>query len=308
MSNATEQHVTLQNETLAVRIEPAAGGRIASIALHAGVNVLFQNKARTGGMDRFYGGWQCMFPNAGAASAYEGIAHPAHGAAFADRWELRADDESSVELEIRAPGDLQLSRRIELYSRRPALFVRDRILNVGKLTTSFSFGHHPVFVGRRDSVLDLPAGIAVLEAPADAQGVSVAASESLTLSLADLLGTGREAFWALACSGPGSARLRASSAESSGAWTAASMAWDARALPYLWVWIRKQPRRRDGSDVISVGIEPVSASSPTGLADAVRRGEQLILEPGRACTFGLDLELALLDESSEATYRDQSID
>ncbi|CAN5319289.1 hypothetical protein BH10ACT7_BH10ACT7_14550 [soil metagenome] len=228
------------------------------------------------------GGWEVMAPNAGGAGGVD-ARYEFHGTAGRIPWRVAQHDGSSAVLDAHA-DDWAFGREIR---------VTDRALEVTEvLQTSRSrpaaWGSHLAFGG------DLLDGPLTLTLPGRAVAGTVDGESADGAALAELLKQPHRIGSALAyidCEGDGRARL------SNGAQgISATITWDARVLPFLWVWIEL-----GGTTgwpwfgaVRALGIEPVSAWPADGTAALVAAGRELTIEARepRVATVRVELDWA----------------
>ena len=100
--------------------------------------------------DYYEGGWQELFPLAGAGAEYMGAAIGQHGEAWGLPWECRVVEDSPDQVSahlwvrtIRMP--FLLERTLTLKSGDPTLYIDGAVTNEGAGPLEFMWGHHPAF-------------------------------------------------------------------------------------------------------------------------------------------------------------------
>lgn len=104
----------------------------------------------------YRGGWQEVFPNAGAPCTVAGVPLPMHGEASIAPWEVLAADARSATLRVAARLPLVLERRMTLDPDRAALRIEETVTNESDLEMPFLLGHHPAFEALPGMQIDLP--------------------------------------------------------------------------------------------------------------------------------------------------------
>lgn len=127
------------------------GGAIVQLTL-SGTDVRLAPQRPVGPDALVVGGWQTMFPNAGAAAVWAGRQHPPHGIAFNGPWSS-AGQGLSIE-----SADLRLDRRRAIGKREFA--ITDTITTTGP-DAVFQYGHHIAFDAGRKPIV--ASGSTVLE-------------------------------------------------------------------------------------------------------------------------------------------------
>lgn len=297
--------VRLRTEAIEVDVEPDRGAQITGLRLPDGEDVLAgydwetplpAGRGPSYGDDRldwlsaYRGGWQEMFPNAGAACSVDGVPLPFHGEVSTARWEVVEHDRDGLLLRCPARLPLVLERRMRLDSDRPVLRITEEVRNLGDTDVHYLWGHHPAFCPPPGSRIDLPDGVRYRIAGAtgsDATGawpfidgaggrddLSVVPSEPL-IRVLHLTGT------------KGWFGLRPPQG------TGVACAWDEDAFPHLWLW---QHLAGPGFPTYGRGwitaLEPVNVGHGDGLAAAVERGQAPSIPPGG--TFRSWLTVTLL--------------
>lgn len=157
-------YVELASDELRIRVDPGRGAEIASIrhlvtgaellmrtpwAAHADTirpgRLTFPAEASADAWTEAYsGGWQIVFPHAGAPEEVDGVVQAYHGEASTVAWVI--DDTSStraaLHLEL-VTVPARIDRVIEVSEGR--VTVVDRIQNVSAQPFSYDYMHHPAF-------------------------------------------------------------------------------------------------------------------------------------------------------------------
>lgn len=307
-------HLTLASDALRVTVNPRVGGTITSIThLRSGLSVLGEVPwdpvdapiAGLGARDenhwltRYGGGWPLLFPNGGDACTFDGAFHGFHGEASIAPWAVE-----------RSGGSVLLKRRFfsvpvtmwrEFLIDDDLLVVRERLRMTGSAPVEVMWGHHPTF------------GSDLLEGPVEiTSGAKRVTADDVHDPAANPLLPGAGGAWPEI---PGKAGLvslaRLGEAVSAmaylhdfeAAWVAVrrldnaiavSLSWDGARFPCAWLWLEfggtgAPPWFGRGR---LIGLEPNTTRSSTGLADARRRGSDLLrLDPGDELSTELRLHV-----------------
>jgi hypothetical protein len=208
-------------------------------------------------MESYPGGWQEVLPNGGAPGEHAGARYGQHGEVALVPWDhaIERDDEDGVtvafEVALRTVP-LRLVKRLSLDRATPELRIEETLTNESDVEVDVMWGHHIAF-GRPflgdQTRLEAPVATPALGAP---------------FSIDYLTGLDHYTI------GDDRAGLRVS--------------WDARTMPYLWVWQEHGATRRYPwwGRLRTVGLEPFSSYPTDGLAAAVRNGSALRLRPREA--------------------------
>lgn len=271
--------------------------------------------------DAYYGGWQEILPNGGAACSYRGAEFGQHAEVAALPWdaEITVDEPSEVALTCtvrtrRMP--LELRKTLRLAAGQPTLRIEEELSNTAPAAVEAMWGQHLAFGApflRAGVTIRLPDGIGVIphETPLNPTGrrvrpggpwdwpsvpvpddggrdggtvdLSVIPARGTPSDIVYLTGFGADAWYEIA--DPAS-RL------------GLLVQWDGGVLPYLWLW-QESGATTDypwwgGAQVF--GLEPFSSYPTNGLAEAAANGTALRL-PGGA-RRELTLEVTVLDEEA----------
>ncbi len=267
-------------------------------------------------MDYYPGGWQTMFPNAGAESTYKGATHGFHGEANSIPWEyeivsgrengssIMGHKEDSSEgvrtVKVRlftklARSPFRISRTFTLHDGQPCLQVEEEIHNAGEEPMEYVWGQHIAYGApflNGSCRLQVPAGKIV--------------SDVHTSSPYHRLSYGEVYNWPLVPSSVGSimdfSQIPADTeravdmaylSELSEGWYAlhneemnlsVGVGWELEDYPYIWLW--QEFRGSFGYPFYGrcyvMGVEPCSTPTGNGLAESVEGGFAKSLTPGES--------------------------
>ncbi|WP_374114874.1 DUF4432 family protein [Pseudarthrobacter sp. R1] len=305
-------------------LDPERGGEIQSFARHGEGNGLAHygwttpnppdQNIRYGSTELdwlagYRGGWQVLFPNAGAECVIDGLRVAFHGEASVSRARVVERTGTSCTLSIGSRLPLELTRTVRILEDFPAVQVEDTVHNIGIGPASFIWGHHPVFPLTEGSVIDAPPAMVQIE-PSKAGGHLLRSGQWPRLS-------DQDGAWEDLSRSPGDQRERlvylhdlpegwAALRHPDGGPPSIAISWDLNAYPHLWLWTL------DGADGFPwygrarmVGIEPQRAWPFDGLKGAIDRGQALTLEPGHQQSSWFTLTL-LSDGERPVTGMDQA--
>jgi hypothetical protein len=298
--------ITLANERLEVELDPDRGAEIRAIRRPGGPNVLAtydwhtplraSRPASSGDptadwLSEYRGGWQELFPNAGAACEVMGVQLPFHGEVSTARWAMTDLESDSVTLSTATRLPLTLERRMRLAPDAATLLIEETVRLDADMAVPYRWGHHPAFAATEGAIVDVP------------EGIQVTVDDIWTGAHADLR-QGSSGVWPRVATrsggmvdldrvgaGPTERLVYLSGFGVGGGWVAirgvatslgVAMAWDAATFPHAWFWWQIGGRSMPwyGRARI-VAIEPHSAIREDGLAAAAARGEAHRLEPGQ---------------------------
>ena len=296
----------LRNAHLCVRVDVDHGAEITHLAGADGVNWLSEpkwqsplpaNQSQSYGnqaldwLSEYRGGWQELFPNAGAACEVMGVPIPFHGEVSRARWQL-AEMEQGKSLRLTTPARLPLvlEREMRLDEKRPILYLHERVRNEVDFAVPFIWGHHPAFglpLAAPGSRIDLPAARVIVDSGLDSPAVDLQPGSEHTWPL--VTGRNGETVDLSVVPGPPVQRL-CYMADLAGGWCAlrnptaqagVALAWDLDVFPHLWFW---QEIGGGGfpwygrGDIVA--LEPASQWPSHGLAAAAEAGHAHLLQPG----------------------------
>ncbi|MYF83663.1 MAG: hypothetical protein F4176_05955 [Acidimicrobiia bacterium] len=288
--------IQLETEHLEVDVDERSGANIVRLARPGGTNRLawidsdWPIRASAGGsydspdhawVSEHRGGWQEMFPTAGAGCKYGGIPHPVHGEVSLAPWQVM-DRSGRHEVTLRSYTHtaLMLTRTMRLDPERPRLELKEQIVNLSDAPIHYLWGHHPAF--------EAPPGTRL-----QVEGARFECEPSLATPEADL-GPDCEGVWPRAESQGGAgvdvglmpdhpaervlyltemAETRAHILRPDTG-DRLTLEWSSQAFPYAWVWINHRASRFPWfGRLSSMAVEPVNAWPADGLAAAISRGQ-----------------------------------
>jgi hypothetical protein len=227
-------------------------------------------------MDHYPGGWQEVLPNGGVPTGHAGATYGQHGEVSLVPWDhwIERDDPAGVtvafEIALRTVP-LRLTKRLSLDRTTASLRFQETLVNESDVEVDAMWGHHIAF-GPPFLTSDTRLETAV-EAPALGQGSSIDYLTGLDVYTIrdDRIG------------------LR--------------VTWDARTMPYLWVWQERGATRSYPwwGRLRTIGLEPFSSYPTDGLAEAVRNDTALRLAPREARDF--DLTATVLEGTHATDHR-----
>jgi Domain of unknown function (DUF4432) len=234
-------------------------------------------------LSEYRGGWQVLFPNAGAESEIEGVPLPFHGEAAGTPWQVLEAGPSEARLRVPARLPLVLERTVRVEGR--TLFVEEVVSNDSDQEWTFAWGHHPAFDAPPGTRIDMADGAVLADAEWDTAIVdTVAGAEGRWPLLAgkhsevdcSRIDDGvRERLCYRPNLAEGWAALRH---PATGRGTA--LAWDLETFPHAWLW---QQVGGPGLPWYGRGriaaIEPVNVWPADGVAAAAARGQGRRIEP-----------------------------
>ena len=297
--------IRLATEHLEVEVDEGRGAEIVRLARPGGLNRLawidseWPLRARAGGvyhsadldwLSEHRGGWQEMFPNAGAGCVVDGVSHPVHGEASMVPWQvIDRPAEHEVTLRCHTHTPLVLIRRMRLDPDGVRLEIEEVVDNPSGLSIPYAWGHHPAFEAPPGTRLEFAgaryrgeSGLATSEADLapdcggdwprarGRDGASVDLSvmpdhpAERVLYLTDLAETEANI-------------LRPDTRDR------LTLEWCAEAFPYAWVWVNRAVTRFPWfGRLSSIAVEPVNVWPADGLAAAVERGQAPVLPGGES--------------------------
>ena len=230
-----------------------------------------------GFMESYPGGWQEVLPNGGVPGSQAGASYGQHGEVALVPWdhEIVRDGEDGVTVRLEVAlrtVPLRVVKDLSLDRETAELRVAETLTNESDEPVAVMWGHHVVF-GRPF----LRPGWR-LELPVDAPGLETIPEPGGPSDIHYLSGFGDQGSYTISGDGIGM-----------------HVRWDARTMPYLWVWRELGATRTYPwwGRAYVVGLEPFSSHPTGGLAEAVRNGTALRLEPREHRSF--DLSAAVRD-------------
>jgi hypothetical protein len=180
--------IELESEFLRVVIDPDRGGQIVFVGSPDGQNVLMYEdwisplpaaESQSYGSDvldwlsGYRGGWQELFPNAGAPTTAGPLPLPIHGEASRSRWSVLEQSDHHAVLQTGARLPLALQRTMNLDPDGPALFLDETIRNLSPFDQSYLWGHHVAFSMPPGTAIDFPAGRVIADTTFDGELVDI---------------------------------------------------------------------------------------------------------------------------------------
>lgn len=299
--------IELYSNHLRVRVDVEHGAQIALLAGPDGINWLSAPSWRSPLMARhsesygnqvldwlseYRGGWQELFPNAGAGCEVMGVPLPFHGEVSRARWQCEVLQESMhVRLTTAARLPLVLERDMRLHPDRPVLYLHERVRSEAPFPVPFIWGHHPAFglpLAAPGARIDLPARRVIVDGGLEGPAVDLRPGSEHTWPIA----TGRngELVDLSVVPSPPVQRL-CYMADLAEGWVAlrnpqaragVALAWDLPVFPHLWFW--QEVGGGTGFPWFGrgdfVALEPASQWPSHGLAAAQAAGQAHVLRPG----------------------------
>ncbi|MFI6604261.1 DUF4432 family protein [Nonomuraea sp. NPDC050536] len=315
--------VVLENDKLRVTVLPEKGGDVVEF-LHKPTDTDFVWLSPQGlrnprdhflgaaddvaqFIDHYEGGWQEIFPSGGAPSVYRGARLAQHGEVAGLPWDCQVvsdtEDEVAVRLTVRTRRlPYRVERTLRLVYGAAALEVESRATNEAGIPLHAMWGQHLVYGRpflRPGATIRLPDGIQVIphdvainppqrrvqqggpwqwpKVPTPEGGqtdLSVVPEQGAPSDVLYLTGF-TEGWYEIATD------------------IGMRVEWDARALPYLWMWqeVGASQEYPWWGRVYTIGLEPFSSMPTNGLAEAVENGTALLLQPHETKTMTLRAEV-----------------
>lgn len=275
-------------------------------------------------IDTYAGGWQEIFPNGGEPSTYAGATHGQHGEVYKLPWDVEIVEDSAAAVAVRfmvvgqkTPCVIEKTVRLESGSSR--LDIHERLTNESPVSFEAMWGQHitfgPPFM-RPGCRIRVPDGMKVTphpEATSDAgRRLGSAAPFSWSTGL-DEHGAPID-FSIIPERGTLSELVYLSGFPDGTAWYQVDddarrigmrVEWDAAIFPHLWYWQEFGASREWPwwGRFYNIGLEPFSSIPTTGLADGVRSGTALTIEPGAPIDFWFAAEVV---DAKESNHHDRS--
>ena len=266
-------------------------------------------------VETYPGGWQEIFPNGGAPSTNNGAQLGQHDEVFALPWGVTVVEDTAQSVAVRFTTrthkvPCRIDKTMRVTAGSPRLSFEERLENTGAVPVRAMWGHHitfgPPFL-RPGCRIRLPDGVTVTpHGEAIAPGGSRVANqepfawphargeggEEVDLSVVPDRGTPSDIVY-LSGFDDGRGRYEIADPDSG---IGSRMEWDAQEMPYLWYW--QEFGATTGypwyGQNYNIGLEPFSSYPTNGLAEAVRNGTALTLEPDGPREFWLTM--TVLDE------------
>ena len=268
-------------------------------------------------IESYPGGWQEIFPSAGAPAEWAGATYGQHGEAFGLPWDMTIVEDSEERVAVRftlrgVKTPCTIEKTVALESGKQMLSIKESLTNQAPVPFEAMWGHHITFgapflvpgckIRLPDGIAARPHGDAV-EAGArrvgspdpfawpNGTGID---GDTVDFSIVPESGTSSELFYLSGFGDTGSYEIMRPDVG-----TGMRVHWDAKTLPYLWYWQEfggTQSWPWWGRN-FNIGLEPNSSYPTSGLPEAVANGSALTLRPGETKT--LWLEATILDGSSK---------
>jgi hypothetical protein len=329
----------LQSDHLTVRVDLDAGAEITHIVPAGGENLLFWGDWRSplparasqsydnGALDwlsAYRGGWQELFPNAGAACTVLGTPLPFHGEVSRATWSADWHEPGSdVTLSSGARLPLVLHRRMRLAPDRPVLILEETVENESALPVPYIWGHHPAFgppLAAPGARIDLPAGRLVAAGDLDGPAVDLVPGSAHRWGAV----TGKDGRPVdLSVIPPAPKQRICFIEEMTAGWAAirnpanglgAGLSWDLADFPRLWLW--QEIGGGEGMPwygrATITALEPHTQTPSHGLEAAIAAGTARMLPPHGRTTARLlftvfaatDTPVAGIDRNGNVTFGD----
>jgi hypothetical protein len=262
-------------------------------------------------VDTYPGGWQEVFPNAGAPASWAGAQFGQHGEVTTMPWDvaIRVDTEERVQVDfdvqtLKSP--FRIVKSLELLAGSATLAVREIVRNQSDVEVRAMWGHHLAF-GRpfldQTCRIILPDGVRVIPhaepihpegrrvRPDEATWPVVESPEGEPVDLSQVAPpgtisdivylTGFEEGWYEIEHPTRDVRLR--------------VEWDVSVMPYLWYWMEYGATKGYPwyGRLYTIGLEPNSSYPTNGLPDAVANGSALTFGPREERQF--DMAVTVLE-------------
>ena len=309
--------VMLENDALRVTINPRIGGTITAVKhKQLGLDVMgtvpwdpidapmepAEAKDEPAWLTRYTGGWPLLFPNAGDACVFEGVAHGFHGEASITPWHAEAS-RAAIRLTRRFVAvPVHMQRDISLDG--DVITVRETAEVVGPDPVEVMWGHHPTFGSDLlDGEFDLQsgAGAVTVDHGYDPRGNPLQPGATGKWPLAP----GKAGPFDLRRPQHGASRITALAYlhDFETAWIsirrlddaiAVALYWDKAIFPCAWLWFDfgavTDPPWNGRTRLIA--LEPNTTRFGWGLAEAKRRGAHLLtLRPGEPVATTVRLQV-----------------
>ena len=252
-------------------------------------------------LDTYPGGWQEVFPNAGAPAQWAGASYGQHGEVFALPWDVAIETDTVETVAVRftvrgVKSPCVTTKVVSLRSGVPGIRFEETVANPSPVPVDVMWGHHITFGGPflvPGVKIALPEGLTAFphEDVVGPGGRRVdttdpfawpignnAAGEPEDFSIVPEQGAPSELFYLTGFAGGVGGYEITRPGDALGM----RVEWDAATLPYLWYW--QEFGRTTGypwyGRSYNIGLEPSSSYPTNGLPDAVANGSALRIEPG----------------------------
>lgn len=296
--------LTLRDGNLSLTIAPDRGAEARSL-LFAGVELLYQapwdplplppHPIDALPWERAWrGGWQLLWPNAGAACTVDGVEHGFHGAGSVAPFTVVERDAARAVLRC-GLGDLTCERSFVVAGG--SVRTTARISNDGDAANPLIVVEHLILGSRfagEGTTIDVAGGHVIAQSW---DGIPVLPGEpwpSFAGEDLSLLPSTTSRFAVVRDVTEGAARVIAADGLTLG------VRFDRGAFPHLWLW-----EERFGATVAPwngrgecLALEPSSAPSTDGLAGAIERGEAVVLAPGGVFESWFELSVSPMEAAT----------
>lgn len=281
----------------------APGGIRNPLALHS-----TSSDALATFLDVYPGGWQEIFPNAGAPAQWAGAEYGQHGEVSALPWDVEIVEDSAEQVAVRfvvrgVKTPCTIVKIVRLRSGVAGIEIEETVANESPEPFHAMWGHHITFGAPfllPGSRIQVPEGLTARPhpAPKEAGARRVGTSEAFSWPVGiDPAGETRD-FSIAPDPGAASDLFYLSGFPDAAAWYEITrpdsrlgmrVEWDSAALPYLWYWQEFGATKGYpwyGRNY-NIGLEPISSFPTNGLPDAVANGSALLIQPGESRSLWL---------------------
>jgi hypothetical protein len=257
-------------------------------------------------VDVYPGGWQDVFPSAGAPATWNGAQFGQHGEICNMPWtvEIEEDTPSRVVIRLQVRGQKFpsfIERRVGLSRGNAELEIEETVTNTSRVdvpamwSQHITFGYPFVTPGSR---ITLPDGVTGVSHDQDvgATGRRVAAGSAFTWPHAPATGGGTLDLGIVPPENTPSDLVYLTGFPDETGWyevqnpnhpVRARVEWSTATLPYLWYW--QEFGGTTGypwyGEVFTIGLEPNSSYPTNGLPDAIANGSAMWIGPGASKSF-----------------------
>jgi hypothetical protein len=267
-------------------------------------------------VDVYPGGWQDVFPNAGAAAHWNGAQFGQHGEICNMPWdvEIIEDSEDRVEIRLTVEGrkfPSHIERIVSLANGEAALGIRESVTNTSGVAVRAMWSQHITYgfpYMTPGSLIQLPDGVTGRSHEADvgATGRRLTADatfdwpmapasdgSTLDLSVVPPRNTPSELVYLTDFPDPRAWYELTNPDQPFGV----RVEWDRETLPYLWYW--QEFGGTTGypwyGEVYTIGLEPNSSYPTNGLPDAVANGSAMTIEPHATTSFSMRVSIISME-------------
>lgn len=263
-------------------------------------------------VDTYPGGWQEVFPNAGAPATWNGARFGQHGEVSALPWDVAiaqdTPDHAEVEFAVSAlKMPFRISKTLALMSGSPALQIRETVRNESDVPLDAMWGHHLAY-GRPfldpSCRIRLPDGIRIVPhpVPIHPDGRRVRPDQEPAWPVAESPSGERIDLSQIAPPGTISDIVYLTGfrdgwyeVENPDRGITIRVEWDAEVMPWLWYWMEYGATTTYPwyGRLYTIGLEPNSSYPTNGLPDAVANGSALRFGPRAERRF--DMTISIID-------------